>query len=490
MSEKFVKIQSLQTGSFTTTNNRVDFIIPASFGKVSLRDSFVEINCSISFTPDSNNGVPLTMLRWVNDSGVVQTNHFPNVAIVRNAHISSANKGMIESVRRVDVLRSNLYKARKSITGIRSDNYLNANSLRSLQNETQYGIFQDINKTGTINSRTNPNTPIMVSLSDILDFCDADVVDMGSLGDVRVSLELNVKNVGVVETNNAVLTGSDGVEDDTAGLPKNITSITLSGDYEQDGDCPYYVGQSVRLTATVNATGGGAGGAGQTSDFSISQINRADDGTITISSATTIFPLTAGHGGMTFAGGEGLSARPATNLAFDLNLAQLVVKQLPESVEAPSTLLYHQFDTFELNGNNLTSYSDVVEINGGAVMAMVMVKNGSTGLEARYDDLNSIEFALNNVPLTDNRPIVPYSPLYYDRQVAALSTADYLVKDLAVPNLFTNVAGGFSGQAKGLIPAVPLFRTTMRKNLQIISEASTGLGQYILYCAIPKSIDM
>jgi len=126
MSEKFVKIQSLQTGSFTSANNRVDFVIPQSFGKVSLRDSFIALNCAVSYTPDTANGVASTMLRWVNDAGAAQTNHFPNVAFVRNASISSANRGVLESVRRVDVLRSNIYKMRKSITGIRSDNYLSA----------------------------------------------------------------------------------------------------------------------------------------------------------------------------------------------------------------------------------------------------------------------------------------------------------------------------------------------------------------------------
>ncbi len=489
MSEKFVKIQSLQTGSFTSANNRVDFVIPQSFGKVSLRDSFIALNCAVSYTPDTANGVASTMLRWVNDAGAAQTNHFPNVAFVRNASISSANRGVLESVRRVDVLRSNIYKMRKSITGIRSDNYLSANSLKDLQNETQYGIFQDINKSGTVASRNNLNTPIQISLADCLDFCDADAVDASRLGDLRLSFELNVKNIGIVETTNALLTGSTSVNDDTAGLPKNITSLVLTGNYAEKGLCPYYVGQSVRATANVNATGGGGGGAGVTSDFTISQISISDAGVVTISSATTIYALTAGHGGMT---GCKLSQRPATSLAFDLNLAELVVKQLPDEVEVPSTMLYHQFDTFELNGNSNTSYTDVIEINGGASNALVMIKNRDTGLEARADNVTSAQFALNNVPLTDNRPIEPYAPLYYDRLSSALSVADYVSKDLAQPNLFTDQATGFSAQAKGLILASPLFRTTMRKNLQIEIQAPSdgGVQAYILYTAVPKVLEM
>ena len=65
MSEKFTKIQSIQNGDFTPTQNRVDFYIPESMGVVSLRDTFVEIQMTPTVNevdPTSGSGIyPLTI---------------------------------------------------------------------------------------------------------------------------------------------------------------------------------------------------------------------------------------------------------------------------------------------------------------------------------------------------------------------------------------------------------------------------------------------
>jgi hypothetical protein len=140
MSEKFVKIQSQQNGEFTATNNRVDFVVPASMGKISLRDSFVSIFAIPASTSASADGsTPQLYLKWSPDGteGNATNNYFNNVAIVKNAHISSANKGMIESVRRTDILRNMLQFHRKSYTAIRSESYMSASQLISLNNSQQ-----------------------------------------------------------------------------------------------------------------------------------------------------------------------------------------------------------------------------------------------------------------------------------------------------------------------------------------------------------------
>ena len=121
MSEKFSKVQSIQNGDFTAIQNRVDFIIPEAMGIISLRDSFVELQMTPQVSdadPASGAGVYPLNMKWTLDSTAANPvflhNHFPNVALVRNAYISGERVGQIENVRRTDILRSNLYAYRKT----------------------------------------------------------------------------------------------------------------------------------------------------------------------------------------------------------------------------------------------------------------------------------------------------------------------------------------------------------------------------------------
>ena len=70
MSEKYVKIQSQQNGDFTATNNRVDYLIPSSMGKVSLKDSFIQMYCRVDAVEAdvaSGTGVYMSSLKWNNE---------------------------------------------------------------------------------------------------------------------------------------------------------------------------------------------------------------------------------------------------------------------------------------------------------------------------------------------------------------------------------------------------------------------------------------
>jgi hypothetical protein len=226
MSAKYIKIQSQQSANFTTTNNRIDFIIPGSYGKVTLKDSFVELyltTTTTEVTPATGNGTYLTNLQWKNNATpqVLSNNYFNNVAVVRNARISCANHGMLEAVRRTDVLRNNLTSMTRSQTQTDSDRYINGASLKNLVNEQQYSIFQQINKNGNVPSVTNDNVPIMIRLGDILNFCDADTIDFNLLGDVKISLELNIANVGAMQVFPQVLPNGNKCNN----IPSHATNL-------------------------------------------------------------------------------------------------------------------------------------------------------------------------------------------------------------------------------------------------------------------------
>lgn len=484
MSEKFVKIQSQQNGEFTATNNRVDFIIPASMGKISLRDSFVSVFAIPASTSASADGsVPQLYLKWSPDGtpGSATDNYFNNVAIVKNAHISSANKGMIESVRRTDILRNMLQFHRKSYTAIRSESYMSASQLISLDNSQQYSPFVQTEANNASLSQINQHTPIMIRLGDILDFCDADIIDCQALGDIKVHLELNINRLVAADAVLEQINGSDAVADiPDSGGDQAITQLTLTGDFVNEGDVPYYNGQRLQLEGTLNGVGG------QTADFTVSRVERnGATGVVTLSSATTIFTNQNGNS----SSGMTVGTLAATGLSVQFPLCEVVVKQLDPSVEAPKTLLYQQFDTFELNGNGLTSYTNVVEVNGSATNALICPIDAN-GLNSKLDSITSYRLALNNIELTDNREITPNSPLQYDTNISALRASDYVSRNVGPVEMVVDENDGFEANNDRLsLLAVPLFRTAQRKNLQINIQ-SGGLNAFNLYTAVPRILDM
>ena len=480
MSEKYIKIQSQQNGAFNNSNNRVDWIIPSSFGKVSMKDSFIQMYCKVDAVeadPSTGTGVYMSSLRW-NNGGTPYNNHFDNVALIRNSRISSANKGMIESVRRTDILRQNLASMRQSQSEVDSLRYITADPLKNLKNGQQYGFFTDVNKLGGVASVSNDNTPVMVRLGDVLDFCNVDVVDMSKLGDTRIHTELNIANISAYQVFPEVLTNGDKVNNiaqpasDTA-----INSLTTTTKYTNLDQSPWYVGQKIEYTGTVNGAGN------TTAEAIINSIVQNADGSLTLNLNRTIFTLNTTGGGATVGT---LDIVAPTSLTPQFHRMELVLKVVPPSTPDASNVLYTQFDTYELNGLGSTSYTNVVEIHGGAENCVIMPVNAN-GLDSTAS-ITDFRIALNNVELTDSRSVIPYTPLYHDRVVAGLGKADYVVKSLQNSIYDNTVDGQFSASQTSTI-VMPLFETMNRKNLQI-NINSSGLNAFVLYTSVPRTLEL
>ena len=480
-SEKYIKIQSLQSGAFTAQNNRVDFVIPASYGKIALKDSFVQIYCQINTidggpTADGE-GLYQASLGWKNGATDYQ-NHFNNVAIIRNAHVSSANKGMVESVRRTDVLRQNMSSFRQSQTVVDSNRYMAANSLFNLSNDQKYGLWTDVNKTGSVRSVNNLNTPIMVRLGDILDFCNVDVIDMMAMGDMRIHLELNLENVEARLIYPEQLTNAENMNDiNQPAVDTAITQLTTSTKYSNLNQSGFWVGQKLDVTGNINGT------PGTQVLRTITAISQNTDGSLTISFNNALFTLTTTGGGAT---GITIDNVTPSSQTAEFTRMEVVLKVVPDSVAAVQNVLYTQFDTYELLGNSATGYTNVVEIDGQAENAVIMPV-AANGLDAALA-VSDFRLACNNVELTDSRSVVPYSPLYYDRFVAAMAKSDYVVNNLQNPRYATDQRELYTADQTQII-AMPLPITANRKNLQI-NINSVGLGNFILYTAIPRILSL
>lgn len=480
MSEKYIKIQSQQNAPFNASNNRVDWIIPSSFGKVSMKDSFIQMYCKVdAVEADSatGTGVYMSALKW-NNGGNPYNNHFDNVALIRNSRISSANKGMIESVRRTDILRQNLTSMRQSQSEVDSLRYITADPLKNLKNGQQYGFFTDVNKSGDVFSTSNDNTPVMVRLGDILDFCNVDVIDMAKMGDTRIHTELNIENISATQVFPDVLTNGDKVDDIAQPSQDTpISSLTTTTKYTNLDQSPWYVGQKIEYTGTVNGAGN------TTANGVIISILQNANGSLTLRLNRDLFTLTSGNGGAT---GGTLDIIAPTSLTPEFHRMELVLKVVPQSTPDASNVLYTQFDTYELNGLGATNFTNVVEIHGGAENAIIMPVNVN-GLDST-GSITDFRIALNNVELTDSRSVIPYTPLYQDRVVAGLGKADYVVKSLQ-NSIYDNSLDTLYSASQTSTIVMPLFETVSRKNLQI-NINSSGLNAFVLYTSVPRTIEL
>jgi hypothetical protein len=475
-SSKFIKIQSQQNANFTASNNRLDFIIPADMGIISPKDCFLQLYYEI--TTDSPGLVP-AQLSWTSEATV----KFNNIALIKNADVKSVNKGQIDTCRRVDILRNNLMDIVRSTEQQLSSSYIDANQFTTPLNQQNFSIFQQYNKEGSHYSRNAQNVPIEIRLGDVLDFFNgrtnigmASTIDLAQYGDMRVHLELNLDKVeaalidisGVFANNNNLLADIAG---DAGG--QTVTSNTTKTVFQNLAQSPYYVGMPITLTYTSSTAG-----AGQTHDTVITNIVYNNNGTLTITWADDL--VLAANEATTLMAVTFIQATSATGTFY---MAELVVKQ--ENVKPAGVIEYHQFNTYELNGNGLASYNNIIEIEGEASTAIIIPVDGTNGLQGKLDTLTNWRLYLNNYNLTD-REEYAFSSLATDRLVKALSVLRYPAKNLSTPLYGNNTIALCSANTQKVI-ASPLFYTGGRKNLQI-TATSGGLNNYVLYTSIPKTI--
>ena len=155
--DKFIKLNSNSSAPFTQSNNIVDFTVPE--GIYNFKDSYVNLQLRITGfkatkdgtteeTPQENSVVMLNPV-WAS-SGSEET-YYSNMAVVKNARMSSAMKGQLEDVRRVDVLINNLKKYSNFVDKFSDENYKSVSQISEPRGNSKYGYSAQINKEGTLN---------------------------------------------------------------------------------------------------------------------------------------------------------------------------------------------------------------------------------------------------------------------------------------------------------------------------------------------------
>lgn len=499
--DKFVKLNSVQGGPFTDSQNLIDFVIPSSMGVISLKDSYINLNTRISTVEadtTGGEGVYAVGVQW--KTGTADHPKFVNSALVKNCHLRSDQRGQLENIRRSDQLRQLLSTYTRSQREAFCDSYLASNQLINPVNRNQFGIFREINKTGSISSRDLDISPIQISLADLFGFCDsAPEVDLMKLGTLRVHVELNRDKMEpvlrMVEPDAWANTDLGKCEDITVLGDANevvtkqkFTNLDLS---------PFWVGQALEITAVAGA---GTPTVPTNKRVVVESITWDKDagGPLKISFSATWGTLT---GIDTFTDISLIpyykdATTPTTinvTSSLEVNFAELVVKRVGNPVGIDQ-INYDTFSTEETNGNALTSFQQNYQIEADAKDILIAFPDEETDLLSVNNDITDFRLRLNNQDLTD-RSVVVDEPLYYDRINMTIGNMGERLKNLKQNQGDPEEKDwdDVYDETKYDVVSVqnPLFITEREKFLQVnINAGGGGVNKLTLFKHLPRSIEL
>ena len=539
--ESVIKIESDQGFSetwnpslFTTApaqQKLIDFIIPANTGTYDLGKSWININVEVLSkqtvgagavavpgvtATDSalfNNGLSLIDQ---NDTGTKQLTD--PASIVRNADMFSAERGMVESIRRVDTLRQLLWN-------IENDKAEQHDGVDMIGNF--FGRRGPGNKTssfiqimgGNTDVQGNPDPTIKatsgardlrINLSDLFGVGSA-LWNSDVYGDTRIHLE--------VEPNRLNITQMGGVEDttifDAAGQNKafgamvDYTTASSLGAQLPDGgdlgltsplvteityenyqlDMPFYVGQCIEAKFTL------AAGAVAFAPVIIESIeynlgtNSANPPAGT--KQVRIFTRTTLHNNAT--GGpidvtNILIRAGKSTVATDeirINRSEIVLTQTP-SQTGPDSIDYRTYSTEEVQGNNNPNFTKQLIVEPNA-QNLLMAHTDSPGT-APITTWTSYRMAINNNDVCGNRDVRYNSPLHRDRIQRTFNNRGEDISNFSLMAINVDAAQQANANQTELTPVyetLPLTQSSKIVNFNLVSAAAKEL---VFYKELVKTI--
>ena len=276
--DRVMKISSNQSGAITASKNLVDFDLPSAM-VYDLSKSYMVIHSSIE-TTDTNlvasgnasggAGIYNCFLNY--KQGTEVTHNFKNKSLVKNISMYSQKEGMIEDIKRSDVLQYNLDQYRDDIDTKVNSSYNQISSLfgANATKGIRWSPHRRFSPLGT-ESSDNLDREIRVGLSEVMNSCK-NIYDGNRFGSTRIHAELNIAQLEVAESlglaDTDIWTTADGslggefalargaIKDDTTTSTDRIVLETERAYVNPDEDSPFYIGQ--KLSVTAGTVGGSA----------------------------------------------------------------------------------------------------------------------------------------------------------------------------------------------------------------------------------------
>jgi len=467
--ESIIKISSEQGFSETwvpadvatspPTNKLLDFIIPANTGTYDLGKCWINVNAEVVPSANANEtsitGLQPNSTALYNNDIVAETDAAGSnkvccdfASIVRNADMFSANRGMVESISRVNTLRQLLFNIEND-KAEQHDGNLNLGTFfgrRGPSNGTSH-LLQIMGSNtsvgGTVDesiTASNTRRDLRIPLSDLFGVGSA-LWNSDVYGSTRIHLELDTSRLrieqlgGSEDTTNFQPAGQNrtygAMLDNTAAsaalggppqLPDGndlgvdaplVTAISYD-DFELQ--MPFYVGQAVEVAFTNTA--GAQTEYAQISGIEYNQgtnLTNPPNGTrkVRLYTAGSIYNNGTGAAenitGITV---KALRSTAATD-QIRINNAEIVLTQLP-SVNGPDSIDYRTYSTEETQGiAGLTSFNKQIMVEPNAQNLLVAHCNSNETLPSR--EWTSYRMSIDNVDVSGNRDIVYNKPLHRDR---------------------------------------------------------------------------
>ena len=410
---RITRINSQQSGNFTETNNIITFRLPANTYDFSA--SYLELNTiidgAVQLAANAGGGVPIynPQLKWYNTEQTVN-----NISFVRRAQLSTTKHGVLEDVRRADILQKNLVNYTHANEEIDSLSYKNATQAKDF-NVTRGSMWREFTQSGAVGSRRR-QAPINIPMSQLVSLGKSSVFPldktMGGVLEIElqagtgatgwaVSTDISLPPVNAIvgtANPNAINDVPDpGVAGASIGLADNPLILTLLYGATNTTNFPFWVGMNCKIEKT-----GGANGAtllAGAANVIITDITIADDGTVDLVFDQSISALANTQ---TLTGVTITPIVPATEPTLKIVSANLVLKQLIAPPVVASSMSYTTFDTEEFSQAGSAQLNHTFRLPASCVNAILMLPD-ATGL-SKLNALNNYRLSLDNIPIV-NRSI-------------------------------------------------------------------------------------
>ena len=499
--DRVMKISCNQSGALTGTKNLVDFDIPNMVFDMS--KSYMVVHSSI--TTDDAHTTPATgtgtatypqfsggvgvyncMLNYTD--GTNANRHYANKHLVRNVSMHSQNSGMVEDIRRSDVLQFNLDNYTKDLDQKLNSSSVEVSSLLSPDavNGIRWSPHRLLNGNGT-NKSENLDREIRINLKDVMQSCN-NIWDGVKHGTTRVHTELSLGQLQVYET----LTLASGIWTDASdgdargivasAVAQEQSTLTMKRSYvNPEADSPWFVGQKITCAGTIGTdvfTG--------VADHRVRQITGIAFGSGTTKGQVILTLDTPLATGIITADGDVLvTGCDAVTPAVVFETAELVL--YATDATPPPQLVFKTYKTEEDNftgsGNNYNHQyllaSDIQNIFWGA-----RASDKVLGFE---EVVNSYRIREDGKDKTD-RDVVYGSSLHKNRLMRTFANSNMNVKDLGEAVLVNTSRRSHVLSANGTSMLIPCFMvaetievTTQPKLLDVNIVAGAGFKQITLF---------
>jgi hypothetical protein len=453
---RYIKVPSVQSGKFNlTTLNRIDFDLDPNT-VYDLDNSWIELNVNVVTEDNSASGISGGTYKVKAEMSGSTTDKLDNSMMVKNCHLRSANNGMLEDIRDVNVLRSNIKSLQDSSAADQGKAFKNIGHLFE-SNKLKSSLFRELHKEGNVNSR-DVQAPIRIKMSELFNLGSMRQFDCRKLGRTRVHIELD--NLLVMAPQTAAEMGGETGMEDVSGANNNVNSFIYSSPSPVLEQNKLWVNQVVQIDAT-----GSGGAANIVAHFAkITSITYANDRLSVVTIDTPLASLTSGQKY------ENIEFTPvvADSASFTIDFAEMVTQVVSQPDPMMDKMSYTTYTTEQFNAGGLTNFQRLYQVEPEAVSLMVLFPTASNNPVSSNVNITDYRLKIDNIDQTD-RNVVPHSPLYYNLVNEAMLDAGLSVANLNEFNLDPTIQteDKRATGTKILSILAKLDQTQREKNIQI-----------------------